>query len=370
MRNEVKSASGGTPKIALFYDWLNQWGGAEKVLLDLIKLYPKAPIYTLIYDPKKTKWLPKDVKIIPSFLNKLSPSKKNTVLHTPLYSTAVRNFDFSKFDIVISTSSTVGHHLSVPKKTIFLCYLHNVNRHIYQQKYLWPLSYLISKYKQKDEIYAKNPDYFFCNSKTVQERIKNNYKRKAKVIYPGIDTSFFVPSKNISKEKYFLIVSRLVSHKKIDIAIKACHQLNKKLYIVGTGRDKNKLNKLINSLKNKNVKLLGQIDNNKLLNLYQGCLALICPQLEDFGLTPIEAQACGKPIIAYNKGGLTETIINGKTGIFFNHQTVEDLISAIEIFNPTNFSKKLCRQNANRFSNQSFMLNFKKEVDFIWKNHQ
>jgi glycosyltransferase involved in cell wall biosynthesis len=357
-------------KVALFYDWLNQWGGAEKVLLDLIKLYPKAPVYTLIYDPKKTKWIPKGVKIIPSFLNKLSPSKKNTILHTPFYSTAVRNFDFSKFDIVISTSSTIGHHLSVPKKTLFVCYLHNVNRHIYQQKYYWPLSYLISKYKQKDKIYAKNPNYFFCNSKTVQKRIADIYKRKAKIIYPGIDTSFFVPSKIESKEKYFLIVSRLVSHKKIDIAIKACHQLNKKLYIVGTGRDKNKLNNLIISLKDKNMKLLGQVDDHKLLNLYQNCQALICPQLEDFGLTPIETQSCGKSVIAYNKGGLTETVINNKTGIFFEHQTVQSLVSTIKKFKSTNFSKNICRQNAQNFSNQSFMLNFKNEIDFIWNNHQ
>ncbi|HPT65951.1 MAG TPA: glycosyltransferase [Candidatus Woesebacteria bacterium] len=357
------------PKVALFYDWLNQWGGAEKVLLDLIKLYPKAPVYTLIYDPKKTKWLPKNTVVVPSFLNKLSPSKKNNILHTPLYSSAVRSFDFSKFDIVISTSSTIGHHLLIPKKTLFICYLHNVNRHIYQQKYHWPLSYLISKYKEKDKLYSQNPDCFFCNSKTVQKRIFDIYKRKAKIIYPGIDTSFFIASKKKVKEKYFLIVSRLVSHKKIDIAIKACHQLNKKLYIVGTGRNKNKLNNLINYLKDKKIKLLGQIDNDKLLNLYQNCQALICPQLEDFGLTPIEAQSCGKPVIAYNKGGLTETVINEKTGIFFNNQTVNDLVDAIQIFDSKKFSQNLCRQNAKKFSNRSFMLNFEREVNLIWNNN-
>ncbi|MDD2483085.1 MAG: glycosyltransferase [Candidatus Shapirobacteria bacterium] len=356
------------PKVALFYDWLNQWGGAEKVLLDLIKLYPKAPIFTIIYDPKKTDWLPKKVKIIPSFLNKLSPSKKNNILHTPLYSTAVRNFDFSKFDIVISTSSTIGHHLSVPSKTLFICYLHNVNRHIYQQKYSWPLSYLISKYKQKDKIYAQKPNYFFCNSKTVQKRIADIYKRKAKIIYPGIDTSFFIPSKTKPKEKYFLIVSRLVKYKRIDIAIKACQKLNFKLKIVGVGRDCKTLKKIVKP--NSNIEFIGKIDDKKLLNLYQNCQALICPQLEDFGLTPIEAQACGKPVIAYNKGGLTETVINNKTGIFFNHQTVKSLILAIKKFNPKNFSKDICRKNSQNFSSQNFMLNFKKEIDLLWQNHQ
>ena len=123
------------PKVALFYDWLNQWGGAEKVLLDLIKLYPKAPIYTLVHDPKKTNWLPKKTKVITSFINKLPFSKNNPIFYTPFYSIALEQFDFSDFDIVISTTSTIGHCLLIPSKTLFVCYFHNVNRHIYQKKY-------------------------------------------------------------------------------------------------------------------------------------------------------------------------------------------------------------------------------------------
>ena len=358
------------PKVALFYDWLNQWGGAEKVLLDLIKLYPEAPVYTLIYDQKKTPWFPKETKIITSFINKLPLSKNNPFFYTPFYSFALEQFDFSNFDIIISTSSTVGHCLLTPPSSLFLCYLHNVNRHIYQTKYPYPLSKIISNYKKTDLIYSQRPDFLFCNSQTVQNRIKNTYHRQAKVIYPGIDTSFFTPSIKESKEKYFLTVSRLVDHKKIDLAIKACHQLNKKLYIVGTSRHQKKLLNLINSLNDPNIKLLGKVDNNKLLTLYQNCQALICPQLEDFGLTPIEAQACGKPVIAYNKGGLTETVINGKTGILFNFQTVKSLVLALKKFNSKNFSPNICRTNAQKFSSKNFMLNFKKEIDLIWQNHQ
>ena len=358
-------------KVALFYDWLNQWGGAEKVLLDLIKIYPEAPIYTLIYDPKKTKWLPQNIKIIPSVLNKLSLSKKNSIFQTPLYSLSLKQFDFSQYDIVISTTQVMGHSLTIPKNTLYVCYFHNINRYVYQTpssfKFLKPF---LNLYKKIDFSYGQKPDYLFCNSNTVKKRIEDTYKRDAKVIYPGVDVSFFVPSKTNSNEKYFLIVSRLVSHKKIDLAIQACHQLNQKLYIVGSGRDKNKLNNLINSFRDPNIKLLGQVDDNKLLHLYQNCLALICPQLEDFGLTPIEAQSCGKPIIAYNRGGLTETVINNKTGILFNHQTVKSLMSALKKFNPNNFSKDICRQNAQNFSNINFMLNFKKEIDLLWKNHQ
>ncbi len=358
------------PKIALFYDWLNQWGGAEKVLLDLIKIYPKAPVYTLIHDPEKTKWLPVNTKIITSFIQKLPFAKKNPLFYTPLYSIALEQFDFSAFDIVISTSSTIGHCLLTQPNSLFICYLHNVNRHIYQQEYFWPINQIISKYKKSDYIFATRPDYLFCNSKTVEKRIKNIYKRDAKVIYPGIDTYFFIPSKTKPTEKYFLTVSRLVAHKKIDLAIKACHFLNQKLYIIGTGRDKNKLAKLIKSIKDPNIKLLGKVDDKQLLNLYQNCQALICPQLEDFGLTPLEAQSCGKPIIAYQKGGLTETVINHKTGIFFKYQTTKSLVLAIKNFNKSKLSNQSCQQRALQFSSKNFMLNFKKEIDFIWKNHQ
>lgn len=358
------------PKIALFYDWINQWGGAEKVLLDLINLYPKAPIYTLVYDPKKTKWLPKNTKIIPSFVNNFPFSKNNPIFYTPLYLSAIKHFDFSKFDILISTTSTIGHSLKTTPKTKFICYLHNVNRHIYQKKYNWPVSTIISKYKKIDKINSKKPDYIFCNSKTVQQRIKNIYNRNAKIIYPGVDTSFFVPSKSKTKDEYFLIVSRFVSHKKIDLAINACHQLKKRLYIVGDGRDKIKLSNLISSLKDSNIKLIGKVDNKKLLKLYQNCQALICPQLEDFGLTPIEAQACGKPVIAYKKGGLTETVVGNKTGIFFKYQTINSLKKAINKLELQKISKKDCIKNSQRFSNKSFMLNFKKQINLIWQNNQ
>ena len=360
-----------SPKIALFYDWLNQWGGAEKVLLDLIETFPKAPIYTLVYDPKKTKWLPKKVKVVSSFLNKLPFSEKNSIFQTPFYSLALKQFDFSKYDIVISTTQVVGHSLTVPKNTLYLCYFHNINRYVYQTpphfKFLKPL---LDIYKKMDFKFGQKPDYLFCNSKTVQQRIKNSYHRDAKIINPGVDTSFFIPTTQKNKDDYFLIVSRLVTHKKIDIAINACHQLHKKLYIVGTGRDYSRLNKIISNLNDSNIKLLGFVDNQKLLNLYQNCSALICPQIEDFGLTPVEVQACGKPVIALKIGGLTETVINNKTGIFFNHQTVKSLITAIKKFDPYKFSKNICRQNALKFSRQNFMLNFKNEVYSLWPKQQ
>ncbi len=358
-------------RIAIFYDWLNQWGGAEKVLLDIINIFPQAQLFSLIYDQKKTSWLPTTIKVTTSFINQLPFHCKNPIFYTPLYSLALEKFDFSQFDIVISTTSTIGHCLITPPSILSICYFHNVNRYLYQTpaqfKLLKPL---LKKYQKTDFIYGQRPDHLLCNSKTVQERISHHYHRTAQVIYPGVDTSFFVPKKNESSNPYFLVVSRLVRHKRIDLAIKACHQLDKKLIIVGEGRDKQKLLQLKNKNPKSKVIFLGKVSQKKLLVLYQNCQALICPQIEDFGLTPVEAQSCGKPVIALNKGGLTETIINGKTGILYPHQTTKSLISAIKKFDPKKFSIDDCVNSSIRFSQSNFMLHFKQTINQLWQQHQ
>ncbi len=359
------------PKVALFYDWLNQWGGAEKVLLDLIKIYPHAPVFTLVHDPKKTTWLPKSTKIITSSINKLPLAKKNPILYTPFYPFSLEQFDFSSYDIVISTTSTIGHCLITHPQTLSVCYFHNINRYVYKTpKNFLLLKPLLNIYKKFDHIFSKRPDYIFCNSKTVQQRIHDEYKLESKIIYPGVDTSFFTPlSSDNFQSDYFLVVSRLVPHKKIAIAIKACHQLNLKLKIVGDGRDKKNLSKIIDKINDNNIELLGKVSDQELSRLYQNCQALICPQEEDFGLTPIESQACGKPVIAFKKGGITETVINGKTGIFFKHQTTKSLVQALKLFTKTKFLPKNCIENSHRFSNLIFMLNFKQSVEDLWKTH-
>jgi glycosyltransferase involved in cell wall biosynthesis len=356
------------PKIALYYDWLNQWGGAEKVLLNLISLYPDAPVYTLVYNPKKTPWLPPTTKVIPSFINRLPFSKNNPIFYTPFYDLALEQFKFSKYDIVISTTTTVGHCLLTPPQTMFLCYYENTNRYLYQIPFRFRfLKPLLNIYKKFDYIYSRRPDHPICISQTVQKRISDHFHLKSQIIYPGVDTDFFVPA-SPSTSDYFLIVSRLVAHKNIDLVINTFNHLSAKLIIIGRGRESVHLKKL--AANNPNIRFLGQVSNDQIRHYYQNCLALICPQLEDFGLTPLEAQACGKPVIALGIGGNTETIINGKTGIFFNHPTVSSLTSAINIFNHTKFIQNDCRQNSVKFSVNAFMLNFKQAVDHLWQQHQ
>ncbi len=341
-------------KVAIYYDWLNQWGGAERVLLDILKLYPQADLYTLDYSPQKTPWLPKTHRVF-------SLNLKNKLVYTPFYSYRLEQIDFSNYDLLISTTSHVGHSFLTLPKTFYLCYFHNINRYLYQ---LPPpiLKKVLKLYQKTDFIYAQRPDAIFCNSKTVANRIQKNYHRQARVIYPGIDTDKFIPGLKKS-QNYFLLVSRLVKHKKIDIAIKAFKKLNYPLKIVGSGRDQKYFEKLADN--HPHIQFLGPVPESKLINLYQNSQGLIHPQFEDFGLTALESMACGRGVIAYNRGGATETIINGKTGILFNHQHPDSLVLAIK-----KYLKKIplssdCRRQALRFSQKNFMLHFRQELNSL-----
>lgn len=347
------------PKIAIYYDWLNQWGGAERVLLNLLKLYPQADIFTLDYQPHQVPWLPSGHRVI-------SLNLKNKIYFSPLYTFRLEKLDLSAYDILISTTAHVGHSFLTPPKTLFLCYFHNLNRYLY----LRPpglLKPLLKKYRQIDYILSRRPDNFLCNSQTVQKRLWQFYRRKATIIHPGVDLHFFRPSA-LAPQKYFLIVSRLVRHKNIETAIKAFKKLPHKLIIVGTGRDQSYLKKLAASCQN--IRFLGKVSDKTLLSLYQNCQALIHPQEEDFGLTALEAQACGRGVIAFKKGGATETVIPGKTGQLYSQNTSASLSSAINIYLQRSPSSKNCRQNALRFSDTRFMLNFKKQVNHLWQLHQ
>lgn len=358
-------------KIAIFYDWLNQWGGAERVLLDILKIYPDAPVFTLIHNPSKTNWLPPKTKVVTSSLQKLPFSQNNPIFYTPFYPLALEKFDFSKFDIVISTTSVSGHCLRTSPSTLFVCYLHNINRYLYQTpKFYKFLKFILNIYKKIDFIFGQRPDYLLCNSSTVQQRILQHYQRSSQIIYPGVDVDYFTPQKKPLSLDYFLVVSRLVAHKKIDLAIRACHQLKKKLIIVGSGREKNKLVNLKNKLNDSNIIFMGKVSDKKLKSLYQNCQALICPQIEDYGLAPVEVQSCGRPVIAYQKGGITETVISHQTGLFFKYQTVASLCLALRKFNSTSFSPSDCVSNAQKFSTKNFMLNFKHTIEKLWQQHQ
>ncbi len=354
-----------SPKVAIFYDWLNQWGGAERVLIDILKIYPSAHLYTLVFNPKKTSWLPFRTKVFTTSINHLPHAHSNPIIYTPLYTIALKRLDLSAYDIIISTTSTIGHQLTTSKKQLYVCYFHNINRYLYYT----PPKYLLLKpflkiYQLLDTRLALNPNHLLCNSKTVQQRIECHYHRQAQIIHPGVNVKEFIPVAHPSND-YFLIVSRLVTHKNIDLAIHACQSLRLPLKIVGIGRESARLK----NISTKTTQFLGQVDHQQLINLYQNCLALIHPQVEDFGLTSLEVQSCGKPVIALRSGGATETVINRQTGIFFNHPTTQSLTRAVKNFKSAKFSPTACRNQAIRFSQNNFMLNFKNTIDALWQAH-
>ena len=354
IKNSKLKIKNSPQKVAIFYDWLNQWGGAERVLLDILKIYPKADIYTLVYDPQKSSWLPKNHKII-------SLNLKNKLLYTPFYAYKIEQIDFSQYDLLISTTSNVGHTFLTLPSTTYICYFHNINRYLYQNppSLLKPI---LKKYQKIDKIYSFRPDYIFCNSQNVSKRIYKKYHRNSTIIYPGIDTKKFIPNYKKPK-KYFLIVSRLVTHKNIELVIKTFKNFPYPLKIVGTGREQNHLKSLARH--NKNIEFLGNIDDHQLVSIYQNCLGLIYPQEEDFGLSALEAQACGRGLIAYQKGGALETIIDHKTGIFFSDLNENSLLKALNEYLKNTPNSRDCRRQALRFDHQHFMLNFKQQVDAI-----
>jgi len=373
-------------KIAFVYDRVNKIGGAERVLVALHEIWPDAPLYTAVYNPETALWA-KDFKIIPSFLQKFPFAKTHHELYPWLTPLAFETFDFTGFDIVISITSAEAKGIITKPGTLHICYCLTPTRYLWNgyQDYHVPMIVrsMMTKLRIWDQIASQRPDYYFAISETVKQRIWKYYRRKSEVIFPPVDTTKFV-IRNPKSEKYssfsrptsnfYLVVSRLVSYKQIDLAIEAFNKLDWPLKIVGVGREMNKLR----AMAKPNIEFLGQLTDKELLGYYKKCQAVIFPQEEDFGLVPLEAQACGKPVIAYRGGGALETIIEGKTGIFFKEQTAESLLEALGEMGKTSlqdkgekgFRPEDCRKQAEKFSQEIFKKKFKQKIEEEWKKYK
>lgn len=375
-------------KIAIVHDYLTQYGGAERTLESMAKLWPEAPIYTSIWQKDKlTKegFKLQQNKVNTSFMQRF-PFKERWA-HTyflPFYPLAFENFIFDDYGVVLSISSYASKAVITKPETLHICYCHTPPRHLWfyddyvkyhdQVKHTHKivLKPLISYLRLWDQVVSTRVDKFIANSLTVRKRIEQIYRREAVVIYPPVGVEKF-KIKNLElriKEKdYFLIVSRLSSHKRVDLAIKAFHRLpDKKLVVIGSGP----MRKTYQKMAPPNVILKGRLTDSEIVSYYQNCLAFLYPQEEDFGITAIEAQAAGKPVIGYKKGGLQETVIEGKTGLFFKKQTAEDLKDAVVNFQRQQFSEDDCMKNASRFSEKVFLQKIKafvaKEYERKFKN--
>lgn len=377
MKNET------TKKIAIVYDWIDKWGGVERVLLQLHEMFPEAIFYTSYFDQETASWA-KDLNIKTSFLQRF-PSfiKKSRILSFPFYPFIFESFDFSQYDLVISVTSSFAKSIITKPGTRHLCYLLTPPRYLWshQKDYLRNqlVDYLLGGYlalvKKWDYVAAQRPDKIISISEIVKKRCLRYYQRESEVIYPGFDTNYWKNIKNqiskiketdqISKilrnKKYFLVISRLEPYKKVDLVVKVFNKLKENLVIVGEGTEEKKLKRMAG----KNVIFLSKLTDEELGYLYSNAQALIMPQEEDFGYVSLEAQFFGCPVIAYKKGGALETVIDGKTGIFFANQNERSLRKAIERFNKIKYNLKnkireFGMKNIERFSKEKFIDNFLK----------
>jgi len=358
-------------KVTLVYDRVNKWGGAERVLLALNEIWPEAPLYTAVYNPATAPWA-KKFKIIPSFLNKFPFAKTRHEAFPYLMPFAFESFAFDEYDIVLSVSSEAAKGIITKPKTLHICYCLTPTRYLWSgYKDYFPSSVfrflsspVVAYLRRWDKIAAQRPDVYLATCENVRKRIKKYYGRESEVIYPPVDTQRFTPIPyTLNPKPYFLLVSRLdFGYKKVDLAIEAFNQLELPLKIIGTGTQMGNLKRKAQ----KNIQFLGELTGKELLGYYQRCQAVIFPQEEDFGLVPLEAQASGRPVIAFRKGGALETVIEGKTGLFFTAQTPGALIKAVKGFKASQFRPQDCRQNAEKFGQERFKREIKKLVKQEW----
>ncbi|MFC1548653.1 glycosyltransferase family 4 protein [Candidatus Omnitrophota bacterium] len=369
MENIIKKEiEKGSLRVAIVHDYLVSDAGAEKVLKALMEVFPEAPVFTLFYDRGKFRELEEcDIRV--SFMDKLPLVKEKHHIFLPLYPLAVMSLNLKDYDVILSSSWAWSKGLRKPSKACHICYCHTPMRFVdggekfylknENQLIKWAGKQLVKWLKVWDIKTAKGVDYFIANSQHTADRIRARYRRMASVIHPAVDVSLFTPDARQEDGEYFLIVSRLVPYKRVDIAIEAFNELGLQLKIVGDGPEYSRLKKMAKP----NVEILGYVESEQtMLELYRGCKAFIMPQHEDWGIAPLEAQACGKPVIAYARGGALEYVIEGKTGQLFYEQTPEAIMNAVRNFKKTAFDPGFIRDNALKYDTPVF----KKQIsDFV-----
>lgn len=347
-------------KVALVTEELTQLGGAERVLDALLEIFPKAPIYTLVYDQEKTQHKYDKFDVRPSFIQKLPFAIKKYKWYLTLMPAAVEAFDLSEFDLIISSSSALIKGVKTRKDQLHICYCHTPTRYLWGEtddylktapvpSILKPLVKFVFRYLRKWDLKAsKRPDFYIANAQNIKNKIKKYYNIDSTVIYPPVESDKFNIGQSIGD--YFLITSRIEPYKKVDMVVEAFNQLGLKLKVVGSGTKKDEIQKMAKE----NIQFTGRLSDDDLAKAYESCLGYIFPQEEDFGIVPIEAMSAGRPVIAYKKGGALETIIPGKTGEFFYPQTVEALVEVVKKFDAKKYDSNAIRAHALKFSKEVF----------------
>ncbi len=369
---ERQPATAKPVKTALVHDYLAQAGGAERVVSVLHGMFPDAPLYTSVYDSKETFAEFQEIDIRTSALQRWPfSSRRYHKFALPLYPQAFERMDFSGYDLVVSSSSSFAKGIITPPETCHVCYCHTPSRFIWRQEdYLKqagsaPLTSLalgpvLSRLRSWDVESAQRVDFFVANSYNVARRIRKYYRREvAAVIHPPVETHKFAPAPPSKVGDHFLVVSRLLNYKRIDLAVQACNRLQVPLRIVGDGPD-------LAALKNAagpTIQFLGRLSDKEVVRELSVCRALIFPGEEDFGITPLEAMASGRPVVAYGAGGALETVVDGETGLFFPEQTADSLASVLSALPERTFSPEALVKYAAGFDTSVFVARMRTLID-------
>ncbi len=363
-----------SPKVGLVHDWLNQMGGAEKVLLELAAMYPEAPLHTSILAPELVDPGFGQLDVRTNFMQRLPGVVQRHRWYLPVYPLAFGATSLDDYDVVISNASAFCKSVRTPARTLHVCYCLTPTRFVWS-----PAGYLaredvgaalrigmrplLALLRWWDRRSARRVDRFVAISNAVAERIRDYYGRESAVIYPPVATGVFKPVPE--PEDYFLVVSRLAPYKRIDLAVRACTELGLPLKVIGSGRDRAALERLAGPT----VEFLGRQDDEVVRRHFARCRAFIFPGEEDFGITPVEAQAAGRPVVAFAAGGALDTVLPGETGEFFHEPTVDLLARVLQSFDETRYSATRMVANAQRFDEAVFVQEMKSFVTGAWAEH-
>lgn len=354
-------------KTAIVHYWLTNFRGGEQVLAEFCRMYA-GDLYTHAWDPEKIHGAPFDGHPVhQTFIGHLPLGVKHCQKFLPLMPLALKLLDMRKYDVILSSESGPAKGIRKRPGAIHICYCHTPMR------YLWDMhdeyyrtaslpgklamKLFLGYLRHYDLESAKGVDYFIANSNFIADRIRRIYGREATVIYPPVNTSYFRRGDGVEKPDggYYLVAGQLVPYKHAELAVAACLKAGRKLVVSGTGPQEKQLRSMAEG--SDLIRFAGHVSNEELRNLYAGAKALLFPGTEDFGIVPLEAQSSGTPVIAYGEGGALETVVDGKTGLFFREKTADSLADAIRRFEEKTWNAKACEENADRFSVETFRRN-------------
>jgi glycosyltransferase involved in cell wall biosynthesis len=347
------------PRVAVVHDWLTIPGGSEQVVLQLLEMFPRAELFTSVYDPNPWPALITERPVHASYLSRLPGAARHYPKLLPLMTGAFRAFDLSRFDLVLSSSHACAKNVRTPPGALHVCYCHTPMRYAWEESFLEGeevgrltrllLPPLLGRLRRQDRAGASGPDVFVANSRHVAERIERYYGRSAEVVHPPIDVAHFLALER-SPRDFYLAFGRVVPYKRVDLAVAACARLGRKLKVAGAGRALEG----VRAGAGEATELLGEVSASERDELLSGARALLFPGEEDFGIVPVEAQAAGAPVIAYGVGGAAESVLDGRTGVLFAEQSEAALAGAIERFEGLRLDQDQARENAGRFGDERF----------------